>query len=125
MFEKSIKWIMLVSGVLTLTMLYAAVAPEAAMQSLFGESVSGAAASIVVRNWGVLIGLMGLLLIIGAFHEPSRRTALLIAGASKAAFIALVLAEGDRYLSGVGIAVAIDAIWVIVFALYLIVGKRA
>jgi len=34
----NIKWIMLVSGVLTSTMVYAALAPEAALQSNFGET---------------------------------------------------------------------------------------
>ena len=32
------KWIMLLSGVLTSTMIYAAIAPDAALQSTFGES---------------------------------------------------------------------------------------
>jgi hypothetical protein len=43
---------MIVSGVLTMTMVYAALAPEAALRSTFGESVSGPVADIVVRNWG-------------------------------------------------------------------------
>jgi hypothetical protein len=47
--------LMIVSGVLTMTMIYAAFAPDAALRSAFGESVSGPAADIVVRNWGALI----------------------------------------------------------------------
>jgi hypothetical protein len=71
---KQIQWIMVVSGALTCTMFYAAVAPEAALQSNFGESLDGAAAQIVVRNWGALVGLVGLMLIYGAFnHSPTRR----------------------------------------------------
>jgi hypothetical protein len=34
-----IKWIMVVSGILTATMIYAAIAPEAALQSTFGETL--------------------------------------------------------------------------------------
>jgi len=34
----NIKWIMIVSGVLTATMIYAAIAPEAALRSTFGET---------------------------------------------------------------------------------------
>ena len=37
----------------------AALAPEAALRSTFGESVSGPVADIVVRNWGSLIALVG------------------------------------------------------------------
>ena len=50
-----IKWIMLVSGALTCTMIYAAIAPQAALQGTFGETLAGPLAEIVVRNWGVLI----------------------------------------------------------------------
>ncbi|HKQ19202.1 MAG TPA: hypothetical protein VJW75_05585 [Candidatus Eisenbacteria bacterium] len=46
------KWIMFVSGVLTFTMVQAAFAPQSALRSAFGESLEGAAAEIVVRNWG-------------------------------------------------------------------------
>jgi len=45
------KWIMLVSGILTSTMLYAAVAPQAALRSTFGETLQGPLAEIIVRNW--------------------------------------------------------------------------
>jgi hypothetical protein len=42
--------IMIVSGLLTMTMIYAALAPEAALRSTFGESMSGPVADIVVRT---------------------------------------------------------------------------
>lgn len=44
------KWILLVSSALTCTMVYAAVAPEAALTSAFGEPREGPVADIVVRN---------------------------------------------------------------------------
>jgi hypothetical protein len=115
--------IMVVSGLLTLTMLYATVAPGPALQQMFGETPSGAMATVVAPNWGILIGLMGALLLWGAWHAPSRKLALVVAGASKIAFIALVLMQGDRYLAGLGAAVAIDAVMVVLFALYLAFGK--
>jgi len=123
MLNKAIVVVMVVSGLLTLTMLYAAISPVAASQSMFQETPEGAMGAIVVRNWGVLIGLMGALLIYGAFHAPSRRLALVVAGASKIAFIALVLAQGERYLGGLGVAVAIDGVMVALFALYLTFGR--
>ena len=46
-----IRWIMLVSGVLTATMIYAAIAPEAALRATFGETLDGPLAQVVVRNW--------------------------------------------------------------------------
>ena len=116
---------MLVSGALTCTMFYAAVAPEAAVRSSFGQSIDGPVAQIVVRSWGILIGLMGLLLIYGAFNEQTRRVALVVAGASKIAFVALVLSIGQQFLQfQVGVGVAIDIVMVTLFALYLLSTRQ-
>jgi len=120
----NIKWIMLVSGVLTCTMIYAAIAPQAALRGTFGETLDGPLAEIVVRNWGVLITLIGAMLIYGAYHAAVRPLVLAVAGLSKLVFIALVLAQGSRYLGQqAGIAIAIDAVWVVLFALYLAAAR--
>ena len=118
-----IKWIMLVSGALTCTMVYAAIAPQAALQSAFGETLEGPLAEIIVRNWGVLITLVGGMLIYGvqsagtpADLDPRRReqTGLHRPGA---------LASG-RYLGHqVGLAIAIDLLWVVLFAWYLLARR--
>ena len=73
-----IKWVMLVSSVLTCTMVYAAVAPRAALRSMFGATLEGPLAEIVVRNWGILIALIGGMLIYGAFEPYSRRLVLIV-----------------------------------------------
>jgi hypothetical protein len=118
--------IMVVSGVLTMTMIYAALAPEAALRSTFGESVSGPVADIVVRNWGALIALVGATLIYAARKPAVRPLALTMAGTSKAVFIALVLSHGGRFLGyQAGIAVFVDVLWVMVFASYLLAVRRA
>jgi hypothetical protein len=120
-----IKWIMLVSGLLTFTMIYAAIAPQAALQSTFGESLEGPLAEIVVRNWGVLVALVGAMLVYGAFHPPVRKLVLVVAGSSKLAYIGLVLAHGGQYLrGGLGASIAVDAVMVVLFALYLLATRR-
>src|SRR4030095_2736771 len=88
--EASMSWvvanihrIMIVSGVLTMTMIYATLAPEAALRSTFGESVSGPVADIVIRNWGALIALVGATLIYAARKPAVRPLALIMAGATK------------------------------------------
>lgn len=124
--SRNIRAIMLVSGVLTFSMLYAAVAPGAALQGMFGSTLSGPVAEIVVRNWGALIAIGGALLIWGAFHPPVRQTVLVAVGASKVVFIALVLAHGRAFLGGqAGLAIGIDTIWVALYALYLIETRSA
>jgi hypothetical protein len=121
-----IKWIMVVSGALTCTMIYAAIAPQAALQGTFGETLTGPLAEIVVRNWGVLITVVGVMLIYGAFDPPSRPLVLSVAALTKLVFILLVLSQGRRYLDQqAGIAIAIDAIWVAVFAWYLLATRKA
>jgi hypothetical protein len=124
--ERNIKWVMLVSGVLTCTMAYAAIAPQAALLSTFGETLQGPLAEVVVRNWGALITLVGVMLIWGAFDPGLRTMALTVAGISKLVFAALVLSHGGRYLGHqAGIAIAVDLVWVVVFAWYLLGARTA
>ena len=115
------KWIMLVSGTLTCTMVYAAIAPRAALRSTFGDTLEGPLAEIVVRNWGALITLVGAMLIYGAFNPAMRPLVLTVAGLSKLIFIGLVLAYGRQYLGGqAGLSIAIDLVMVALFTAYLI-----
>ena len=120
-----IKAIMLVTGALTCTMIYAAIAPQAALRSTFGDAIEGQLAEIVVRNWGVLIAMVGAMLIHGAFNPATRAMALTVAGASKVMFIGLVLAYGRDYLGNqAGVAIVVDAVAVGLYAAYLFGQRR-
>jgi hypothetical protein len=121
----NIRWIMIASGVLTATMVYAAIAPEASLQAIFGETLTGPLADIIVRTWGTLIALIGVMLIYGAFNAPVRPVILTVAATSKVIFIALVLSHGERYLvRQAGIAVAIDFVIILLFFWYLLAVRR-
>ena len=121
---RNIHRLMIVSGLLTLTMVYATIAPQAALQSNFGAHLEGPVADVVVRNWGALIGLMGAMLVYAARKPELRPLALTAAGTSKAIFIALVLSHGTRFLGfQAGVAILVDALWVIVFAAYLVATR--
>jgi hypothetical protein len=114
------KWIMLVSGALTCTMVYVAVAPEAALRTTYGETLQGPLAQIVVRSWGAVIAVIGVMLIYGAFNPPSRPLVLIVAGLSKLIFIGLVLIYGSQYLGQrVGISIVVDLVMVLLFVAYL------
>ena len=115
----NIKWVMLISGVLTSTLFYAVIAPEAALMFTFGESISGPIAEIVVRNWGALITMIGILLIYGAFRPDYRPLILIMAIVSKAIFIGLVLSFGRQYLATAGLTIAFDTVVVLIFVAYL------
>lgn len=115
------QWIMLASGLLTLSMLRAVFAPRAAIRAIFGEEVAGPAVELVVRNWGGLIAGGGAMLIYAAFNPEWRPLVLIFTGAGKLMFIALVLAHGRRFLSRqAGVAVVLDSVMVALFAAYLL-----
>lgn len=119
------KWVMLISGALTLTMVQAAIAPSAALRATFGESLEGPLAQIVVRNWGALIGLIGAMLIYGAFHPHVRPLVLVVAGLSKVIFITLILTLGAQYLGHqAGVAIVVDSVMVLLFITYLVASSR-
>lgn len=122
--NKSIKWIMIVSGALTCTMVMASIAPETALNSTFGSTVKGPLAELIVRNWGALITLIGALLIYGAFSPIHRRIALIMASISKTVFIALVLTIGSQFLDKAWMAIAFDSVFVLIFAIYLIFSRK-
>jgi hypothetical protein len=119
-----IKWIMLITGILTASMFYNAIAPDAALRSSFGQGLEGPLAELIVRNWGVLVGLVGLMLIYGAFVPPARRLVLSVAALSKAAFVILLLTVGHDYLGQrIGVALWVDGLEALLFVTYLL-GTR-
>jgi hypothetical protein len=121
---RNMKWIMLLSGVLTCTMFYAAIAPKAALMSTFGVTLDdGPLSEILVRNWGVLITLMGAMLVYGAYRPAQRPLILIVAGVSKVVFILLLLVYGQAFLGKAGLALVADLIAVLLYIVYL-VGVR-
>lgn len=114
--------IMFIAGLLTCTMIAAAIAPGEALRSMYGEEVPlTPLMEIIIRNWGALITLMGVLLIVGVFHRPVRATAMVIAGFSKMVFIGLTLWLGKTYLTQqVGVALIIDSVIVALFVVFLL-----
>ena len=120
------KWVMLVSGLLTCTMFLGLFSPHASLKSNFGETMEGSVAEIIVRNWAALIGLMGIMLIYGAFNIAVRRFSLVIAGLSKIIFIILVLTSGKSYFGhGAGTAVIADSLMVVLFIVYLLLSRSS
>ena len=116
--HQHIRTLMLISGALTCTMLYAAFNPQAALLATFGESLNGPIAEVVVRSWGVLIA--------GALHPPLRAAALLVAATSKFAYVALVLGFA-AHTAGAALllSIALDAALVLAFGAFLLLPYLA
>jgi hypothetical protein len=120
-----IKWIMLVSGVLSCAALYVAVVPKEALRYLFDKTMSGALAEVVVRDWAVLYALAGGMLIYAAPRPQCRAMALVFAGLAKLSVLGLLLGYGRRFLEErVGIAIAVDMAMVALFVTFLIGMRR-
>ncbi len=116
---KNIKWVMLASGILTLSMFYGLFAPQAAVENTFGASIDGQLAMLIVRSWCALVGLMGAMLVYGALNEKHRVFAISIASLSKATFVTLVILYGSEYLAKAAPAIILDSVVVLLAAIYL------
>ncbi|MFI5131500.1 MAG: hypothetical protein ACHQFX_15970 [Chitinophagales bacterium] len=125
-FVSNFRWVMLIAGILTCTMFLGLFSPQASLKSNFGETLEGPSYEIIVRSWAALIGLMGIMLIYGAFNPTVRRFSLVIAGISKIIFIILVLSLGQSYLKfGAGTAVVVDSIMIVLFIVYLLLSRSS
>ena len=111
---------MLVCGALTFTMIYGLIAPQAALESMFGASFDGALETIVVRSWSALVGLMGAALIYGAYSERIRIFSISIVAFSKLVFVSLMLLYGQEFMGKAGMAIIIDCIFITLAGFYLI-----
>jgi hypothetical protein len=115
-----IKWTMLISGLFTCSMFTALFLPSAGLEMVFGVSaIEQPFTEIVVRNWGSLIGGVGVLLIYGGFKPHSRHLILVIAAVSKSIFIGLNLLIGSDYLSTSLVPIVFDSLFILLYVLYL------
>ena len=123
--NSQIKWIMIVAGAITCTMIINTINPELGLQQGFGASTfAGGAdsqvANVVVRGWGFLIFLIGAMLIYAANRPQLRGFVLTVATVSKVAFITLVMLFGSSFLEKAMVAVVFDTIVVALFVIYLL-----
>lgn len=114
---------MMISGVLTATTFYGLFAPQAAIESMFGTSFGGSLETLIVRSWSSLVGIIGLILIYGAFNEGHRVFCISIAALSKVVFVSLVLIYGQAFLATAAPAIVMDCL-VILLALAFLVSVR-
>lgn len=111
--KRNFKWVMLVSGFLTATMFYGLIAPQAALESMFGASFDGGLESIIVRSWSALVGLVGIILIYGALVERHRVFSAAMGALSKAIFVSLVMIYGQDFLGQAAPAIIMDVVVVL------------
>lgn len=128
--EHHIKWLMVVIGLITSTMVVAALFPQQGLAHLFGAvrpgydlAGNGAWANIVVRSWAMLIAITGGLLVYGAFNPAVRRLVIIAACISKMWFVGLNLAYGQALIATTFVVIAFDTVAVVLLLLYLFTSK--
>ncbi len=100
------------------------ISPELGLAVTFGSRLEGDLANIIVRNWGALIGLIGGMLIYGAYNETNRSFILVIASISKTIFIFLNLIYGQSFFEKSALALVFDSIIICIYIAYLFGQKK-
>jgi hypothetical protein len=114
MIAAHIEIVLLVTGLMTAGASALCLAPAVMMKMLFGQAPSEVLGLLIVRHWGLLIGLVGALLVYAAYHAEIRAPTLIFAIAEKAVFVfgvfispcrrrpmAIVMALADASMAGV------------------------
>jgi len=116
----NIDWILVVSGILTCPAFVQAVAPRFGMRTLFGEEVNTSAALLIIRSWGAMVFVSGLLLIYAAYQPSDRAPILFYSSTVKFGVAGLVFAGGANYrtkqIFKIGVA---DLVMALLFVWYL------
>jgi len=119
--ENNIGWILVASGILTCAALLQAVAPRFGMMSLFGEEVKAPSALLIIRSWGAMVFVSGLLLIYAAYHSDQRFPILFYSITVKLGLAGLVFSGGARYRAKQIFKIAVaDFVQALLFVWYLI-----
>lgn len=122
--EKLLVIFMWVTGIGTALVGLGLIAPSEIQQSMFGAPSEDPLALLLARGWSGLVGLMGILLIIGARRPALRTFCLNVSGGSKAMFIGMILIWGQAYVPTLAGALFIDALVVLVAIVNQIQGKE-
>ena len=122
--EKLLVIFMWVTGIGTALVGLGLIAPSEIQQSMFGAPSEDPLALLLARGWSGLVGLMGILLIIGARRPALRTFCLNVSGGSKAMFIGMILIWGQAYVPTLAGALFIDALVALVAIANQIQGKE-
>ena len=120
MLAAHIELILLITGLATAGALALFLAPVTMMNMLFGQAPADALSLLIVRHWGLLVGLVGALLVYAAYHPEIRVPTLIVAIVEKAAFALGMLISPFRRRPSVLVMALADAGMAAVYLIYLI-----
>jgi hypothetical protein len=119
-YVENFHWVLYVTGTLTATVALMAVRPVPQFKAMFGVELSDPRLILAARQFGVYVGLLGLLLIYVGFEPAGRFPILLLAIVSKASLVAL-MALNLKDLAGTSAkqVIVADALMVVLYVAYL------
>lgn len=81
------------SGIVTATVAVACVAPRLMLDLILGRQLWSTDSLLLARHWGLLVGLLGILIVLAA-RQPALATPILLAAATeKLALVGLLLSR--------------------------------
>src|SRR5690242_418902 len=86
MLAAHVDWILLITGLLTTGAVAVFLAPVTMMRVLFGQAPCDSLSLMIVRHWGLLISVVGVLLMDAAFHAEIRVSTMSVAALEKVGF---------------------------------------
>jgi hypothetical protein len=123
MLAAQIELILVLTGLATASALVLFLSPVTMMRMLFGQAPSDALSLLIVRHWGLLVGLVGTLLIYAAYHAEIRVPTLIVAIVEKAAFALGVFLSPFHRRPTVFVMALADAGMAAVYLIYLIYAQ--
>jgi hypothetical protein len=112
--------ILVLMGLATASALVLFLSPVTMMRILFGQAPFDALSILIVRHWGLLVGLVGTLLIYAAYHPEIRVPTLIVAIVEKAAFALGVFLSPFHRRPTLFVMALADAGMAAVYLIYLI-----
>jgi hypothetical protein len=115
-----IEIILIVTGATRAMALAQFIAPASVSRIIYGAAPTEVVGIALVRHWGLLVFLVGVLLIYAAFHPAVRGPVMVVAAVEKIAFSLGIFGTSlRRYPIAAGIAVG-DTLIPLVYVLYLV-----
>jgi hypothetical protein len=96
MIAANIELILLLTGIATAGALLMCATPTPLLKALFGVAPSDGLTILIARHWGLLVGLVGLLLVYAAYHAEVRLATLIVAIVEKLAWALCVFLSPFR-----------------------------
>jgi hypothetical protein len=113
--------VLVVTGIITASPVLQFLAPAAGLKALFKLEIADEGGSFFARHWGLLCGVLGVLLIHSASHPEVRRTIVLAALVEKAILVVMIALAWNRpYTRGMRLTAIFDGACSLLYAAWLL-----